>query len=108
MDRVGVTLVLVANCNTMVWRGVGCFVRAPQAEIEVLGLRGGLVCFNDEGVGGGPVFILEKLICEVNGQGMCVQGNGDKPKMSDSIVRHQYLPWRRGDTSESRTSQEMG
>ena len=72
MDRVGVTVVLVANCNTVVWRGVGCFFRAPQAKIEVISLRGRLVCFNDEGVGGGPVFILEKLICEVNGQGMCI------------------------------------
>ena len=104
MDREGVTFVLVANSDTMVWREVGCFIWAPQAEIEVLGLRGRLVCFDDEGVGGGPVFIVEQLLCEVNGQVPV----GHKSKMSDSIVMPQYLPWRQGDMSEARTAQEMG
>ena len=48
MDRVRVTFVLVANCDTVVWRGVGRVFRTPQAKIEVLGLRGRLICFNDE------------------------------------------------------------
>ena len=76
MDRVGVTFVLVANCDTMVWRRVGRVFRTPQAKIEILGVRSRLICFNDEGVGVGPVFILEKLISEVYRQGMCIQSNG--------------------------------
>ena len=65
MNREGVTFVLIADSDTMVGREVGCFIWAPQAEIEVFGLRSRLGYFNDEAVGRGPVFILEKLLCEV-------------------------------------------
>ena len=76
MNREGVTFVLITDSDTMVWREVGCFLWAPQAEIEVFGLRSRLGCFDEENVGRRPVFILEKLLSEVDGQGMCFQRDG--------------------------------
>ena len=72
MNREGVTCVLIADSDTMVRRKVGCFIWAPQAEMEVIGLRSRLGGFDEEIVGRRPVFVLEKLFSEVNGQGMSV------------------------------------
>ena len=63
---------LIADNDTMVRRKVSCFIWAPQAEIEVFGIRSCLGGFDEEIVGRRPVFILEKLFSEVNGQGMCI------------------------------------
>ena len=72
MNREGVTCVLIADSDTMVRRKVGCFIWAPQAEIEVISLRSRLGGFDEEIVGRRPVFVLEKLFSEVNRQGMRV------------------------------------
>ena len=72
MNREGVTCVLIADGDTMVRGKVGCFLWAPQAEIEVMSLRSRLGGFNEEIVGISPVFVLEKLVREVKRQGMCV------------------------------------
>ena len=62
---------LIADGDTMVRGKVGCFLWAPQAEIEVMSLRSSLSGFNEEIVGRRPVFVLEKLVSEVKRQG-CV------------------------------------
>ena len=72
MNREGVTCVLIVDSDTMVRGKVGCFIWAPQAEIEVISLRSRLGGFNEEIVGRRPVFVLEKLVSEVKRQGMCV------------------------------------
>ena len=72
MNREGVTCMLVADGDAMVRGKMGSFLWAPQAEIEVFGIRSCLGGFDEEIVGRRPVFILEKLFSEVNGQGMCI------------------------------------